>query len=86
MVRNEEGTYSYMARAHDVPLDQVNMSEKEAFQSGRKLVAVISNAASTGISLQARASHASAGSALPLWCALVLKMQVLRELPLVFCC
>ncbi len=54
MVRNEEGTYSYMARAHNVPLDQVNMSEKEAFQSGRKLVAVISNAASTGISLQAR--------------------------------
>ena len=86
MVRNEEGTYSYMARAHDVPLDQVNMSEKEAFQSGRKLVAVISNAASTGISLQARASHASAGSAVPLWFGLDLNMRVWRERPPVCCC
>ncbi|KAK9863620.1 hypothetical protein WJX84_004264 [Apatococcus fuscideae] len=55
MIRNPNGpgfVYRLVA-AEGVPLDQVNIQEKKAFQSGKKLIAIISDAASTGISLQA---------------------------------
>ncbi|KAK9838396.1 hypothetical protein WJX84_000356, partial [Apatococcus fuscideae] len=55
MIRNPDGPgFVYRLVAEDgVPLDQVNIQEKKSFQSGKKLVAIISDAASTGISLQA---------------------------------
>ena len=50
IVRNAKGKLVYESRSKDTA-DSVNIKERKAFQSGQKLVAIISDAASTGISL-----------------------------------
>ncbi|KAL7448691.1 hypothetical protein ACHAWC_000839, partial [Mediolabrus comicus] len=47
------GRKSRQRKGENVPFDQINIEEKNNFQNGSKLVAILSEAASTGISLQA---------------------------------
>ncbi|KAL2089612.1 hypothetical protein ACEWY4_014300 [Coilia grayii] len=54
VVRRPDGTVCYESRAEQShTIDQINIKEKDRFMSGEKLVAIISEAASSGISLQA---------------------------------
>uniref|UniRef100_A0A1Q3F8H9 Putative nuclear helicase mop-3/sno dead-box superfamily n=1 Tax=Culex tarsalis TaxID=7177 RepID=A0A1Q3F8H9_CULTA len=53
VVQNEDGTIQYESRSEqDVPLETLNITEKQRFMDGEKDVAIISEAASSGISLQ----------------------------------
>lgn len=54
MVMSSDGRVSYESRREiDVNLELLNLTEKQRFMDGDKLVAIISEAASSGISLQA---------------------------------
>lgn len=53
VVKDEEGQISYRQRNEADALDNMNIAEKERFMKGQKLIAIISEAASSGISLQA---------------------------------
>uniref|UniRef100_A0A8C1L1R1 Protein strawberry notch homolog 2 n=2 Tax=Cyprinus carpio TaxID=7962 RepID=A0A8C1L1R1_CYPCA len=54
VVRRSDGSVQYESRAEQGhTIDQINIKEKDRFMNGEKLVAIISEAASSGISLQA---------------------------------
>lgn len=53
VVRGRDGKLRLEARHSDSKLDNLNVAECKAFMSGKKFVAIISDAASTGISLHA---------------------------------
>ena len=55
IVTNIDGNILYEARneSDNVPLELLNIVQKEQFMNGEKLIAIISEAASSGISLQA---------------------------------
>lgn len=54
VVRRPDGSVHYESRAEQGhTIDQINIKEKDRFMNGEKLVAIISEAASSGISLQA---------------------------------
>ncbi|XP_016305151.1 protein strawberry notch homolog 2a isoform X2 [Sinocyclocheilus anshuiensis] len=54
VVRRPDGSVRYETRAEQgLTIDHVNVREKERFMNGEKLIAIISEAASSGISLQA---------------------------------
>ncbi|XP_055700314.1 protein strawberry notch isoform X4 [Phlebotomus papatasi] len=53
VVQTEDGQIQYESRSEqDVPLETLNLTEKGRFMNGEKDVAIISEAASSGISLQ----------------------------------
>lgn len=53
VVQADDGSIQYESRSEqDVPLETLNITEKQRFMNGEKDVAIISEAASSGISLQ----------------------------------
>ena len=53
VVSNDDGQIAYESRSEqDIPLETLNLTEKRRFMDGEKDIAIISEAASSGISLQ----------------------------------
>lgn len=53
VIQTEDGQIQYESRSEqDIPLETLNLTEKKRFMDGEKDVAIISEAASSGISLQ----------------------------------
>lgn len=53
VIQTEDGSIQYESRSEtDIPLETLNLTEKQRFMDGEKTVAIISEAASSGISLQ----------------------------------
>ena len=53
VVQNDDGQITYESRSEqDIPLETLNLEEKRRFMDGEKDIAIISEAASSGISLQ----------------------------------
>ncbi|XP_037076560.1 protein strawberry notch homolog 1-like [Pollicipes pollicipes] len=53
VVQNDDGQIAYESRSEqDIPLETLNLTEKRRFMDGEKDIAIISEAASSGISLQ----------------------------------
>nr|CAB3265878.1 protein strawberry notch homolog 1 [Phallusia mammillata] len=53
VIATDEGNVEYQSRAEsDVPVELLNLTEKQRFMDGDKNIAIISEAASSGISLQ----------------------------------
>ncbi len=52
MIRQKDSV-QFERREGDGPLDKINIEERKNFQDGKKLIAILSEASSTGVSLQA---------------------------------
>jgi hypothetical protein len=59
IARDDTGEVEYELRNanSDAPVECMNLEEKDKFMKGEKLVAIISEAASSGISLQVSFPH-----------------------------